>query len=232
MNSNENANPTHPTVMSPVDDDLDMDAPQISTLRDENTPPPTRTSKFRVKLLVPDRKSPPSAAASARKSDAPSGPTPIPSDDDDDDDLEQESDEEVDQLIDDDVVARTSTPLAPNALVPAKRKAPAKKPRSRKNDKQDKEPAKLAEGERSPHSISSRLTSAEPQEQADRLDGPESTTAVPERPPPKKRAPPRKAPAPPRSKAKATKWVWLTSFHSLLDSCTQAIDYLIPRCRR
>src|ERR1700733_5144090 len=43
---------------SDMDQDVDMDAPQISTLPEEETPPPqpTRTSKFRVKLLVNEAK--------------------------------------------------------------------------------------------------------------------------------------------------------------------------------
>ena len=37
-------------------DDVDMDAPQISTLREETTPEPNPArSKFRVKLLVADK---------------------------------------------------------------------------------------------------------------------------------------------------------------------------------
>lgn len=129
--------------MSVVDEDVDMDAPQISTLREEDTPPPTRTSKRVVKLLVVDKKgkgksSSPSIALATRKN-AQNGPTPVHSDE------EVEEEEEEDQLIDDDELP-TSTAPVPGTSSGTKRKAPTKKTRPRKMEKQDKEPDKPLPG--------------------------------------------------------------------------------------
>lgn len=171
--------------MSAVDEDVDMDAPQISTLHEENTPPPTRTSKFRVKLLVGEKKnkgkgSPPSVSVAARKS-AQSGPTPVPSDED------VEEEDEEDQLIYDDDGPATSTVATTNTTVGTKRKAPAKKPRPRKSEKQDKDADKT-----------------EPQERGEQPEESAPSVAVVEKAP-KKKAAARKAPAASRAKGKATK---------------------------
>ncbi|KIM70103.1 hypothetical protein SCLCIDRAFT_19058 [Scleroderma citrinum Foug A] len=173
--------------MSAVDEDVDMDAPQISTLREEDTPPPTRTSKRVVKLLVVDKKgkgksSSPSIALATRKN-AQNGPTPVHSDE------EVEEEEEEDQLIDDDELP-TSTAPVPGTSSGTKRKAPTKKTRPRKMEKQDKEPDKPLPGY---------------QERAAELDEPSApSTAVHEKLTPKKKAPPRKA-AVSKSKGKTTK---------------------------
>jgi len=132
--------------MSVVDEDVDMDAPQISTLREEDTPPPTRTSKRVVKLLVGDKKgkgksSSPSIALAARKN-AQNGPTPIHSDEEVE---EEEEEEEEDQLIDDDELPTSAAP-ASGTSSGTKRKAPTKKPRPRKMEKQEKEPDKPVPG--------------------------------------------------------------------------------------
>lgn len=86
-----------------------MDAPQISTLREEETPEPqptpARTSKFRVKLLVSEGKRAGSQTSSSSRK-------PQQGDSDDEDELEEE--EEEDQLIDDD----DDTRPAPAAPVP------------------------------------------------------------------------------------------------------------------
>ena len=76
-------------------EDVDMDAPQISTLREETTPEPNpaRSSKFRVKLLVNDKAAEgPKAGSTSSKHGRP----------DSDDDEDEDEDEEEDQLIDDD----------------------------------------------------------------------------------------------------------------------------------
>lgn len=124
-------------------DDVDMDAPQISTLREEATPPRSRGSKFRVKLLVSDKKgsgksSSPSVPAAMRKS-APQNQTLPQAQSEEDVDEE----EEEDQLIDEDEPAPSvSAPIA-SVSAGTKRKAPPKKPsRPRKSDKQDKEDKK------------------------------------------------------------------------------------------
>ncbi|KAI0690745.1 hypothetical protein BC835DRAFT_1363143 [Cytidiella melzeri] len=88
-------------------DDIEMDAPQISTLREEDTPEPqpaqsrSRTPKFRVKLLVGEGKRAGSATVTAQKV-----PYIARSDD-------EEEDDEEDQLIDDDEEEE------PKAVLPA-----------------------------------------------------------------------------------------------------------------
>ena len=78
-------------------DDVDMDAPQISTLREEETPEPQPTqsankaSKFRVKLVVGEGKRAGSAQITHEKVPY------VPHSEDEDDE-----DDEEDQLIDDD----------------------------------------------------------------------------------------------------------------------------------
>lgn len=107
-----------------MNEDVDMDAPQISTLREEETPEPqpnpSRTSKFRVKLVMSEGSKRPgfSAGPSTKKSVA-RGET-----DDDEDD------EEEDQLIDDDdEVPRAPAPVAVVSAPPPveKRAAGAKR---------------------------------------------------------------------------------------------------------
>lgn len=115
-----------------MDGDVDMDAPQISTLREEETPPPQR-SKFRVKLVVKD---PRPSTSTMRKQFA-----GAPSEDDD----EEEEDEE-DQLIDDDDDDMNPTPpvsgpsLAPAPPPPRAAPEPPKRktPRGRRPRKTDK----------------------------------------------------------------------------------------------
>ncbi|KAI0718922.1 hypothetical protein C8T65DRAFT_637391 [Cerioporus squamosus] len=92
-------------------EDVDMDAPQISTLRDEASPEPhPAPSKFRVKLLV-NNKSESSKAGSVSSKHGRAD-----SDDDDDDD----EDEEEDQLIDDD----DDEVVKPAPAIPAQVAAP------------------------------------------------------------------------------------------------------------
>lgn len=184
-----------------MDDDVDMDAPQISTLPQvEATPPPSRGSKFRVKLLVSDKKgkgksSPPSAPTAARKGAAQSQTQPQAQSEE-----ELDEEEEEDQLIDDD----EPTPSISAPVAGTKRKAPKKPSRPRKSDKQDKGDKKpdgeaflyvAAHGTKRPLLI-------EPQEPPD-MDG-QSASAAPlsEKPPPKKKAAPRKTAAPSKPKIK------------------------------
>lgn len=140
-----------------MDDDVDMDAPLISTLCEEATPPPSRGSKFRVKLLLGDKKgtgksSSPSVPAAARKSVLQNQTQSQPQSEE-----EVDEEDEEDQLIDDDEPAPSIS--APVASVPTgtKRKAPPKKPsRPRKADKQDKEDKK-PDGESFIHFLTSLL---------------------------------------------------------------------------
>ena len=69
-------------------DDVDMDAPQISTLREETTPEPNpaKSTKFRVKLLVNDK------AEGSRAGSISSKHGRAESDDEDDEEDEDEED--------------------------------------------------------------------------------------------------------------------------------------------
>lgn len=180
-----------------MDEDVDMDAPQISTLREETTPPPpSRTSKFRVKLLVTEKKgkgksSSPIVSTTNKKAvplpPPPPPPPPAPQARAHSD-VDVEEEEEEDQLIDDEdeLQQSASTPAISTSTGGTKRKAPARKPKPRKSEKQDKDVDKK------PH---------ETGEQVDTQDT--STPAVADKPPPKKRAPPRRPAAAQRSRAKA-----------------------------
>lgn len=98
-----------------------MDAPTISTLRDDDSPPPP--TKFRVKLVVKDK------------------PVERPAHSDDDDDDEQE----IDELIDDEPAKPTLNPivLPPMRDISPKKKSSAKR-KPRKSDKDSKSKEKVA----------------------------------------------------------------------------------------
>ena len=194
---------------TPMDDDVDMDAPQISTLREDDTPPPARGSKPRVKLLVSDKKgkgksSPPSVSAATRKSVSQNQTQPQPQ-------TEEEVDEEdeEDQLIDDDEPAPSISAPVASVSTGTKRKAPPKKPsRPRKGDKQDKEDKK-PDGEPCPRFLYVVVRGTlklplliEPREPPDTDGQSVSAAALPEKPPPKKKAPPRKTAAASKPKIK------------------------------
>lgn len=106
-----------------MSEDVDMDAPQISTLREDDTPepPPTpaRTSKFRVKLLVNEGKRAGSLASTSSQKPARA-----------DSDEEDEDEEEEDQLIDDDDEAPKPAVLPP-PVVPSTRGTAPKRGRGR-----------------------------------------------------------------------------------------------------
>ncbi|KAG9313950.1 hypothetical protein JVU11DRAFT_4724 [Chiua virens] len=153
-----------------MDDDVDMDAPQISTLREESTPPPARGSKLRVKLLVGDKKG-------TGKSSSPSVP------------LRHGRPPHRTQLSRS--PNRTPSTAAPVASVSAgtKRKAPPKKPsRPRKNDKQDKEDKKPDEPQEPPENELLSQRNPRPKKKA----APRKTTAAPK---PKIKVPPKGAKA-------------------------------------
>ncbi|KAJ7431730.1 hypothetical protein B0H11DRAFT_2217976 [Mycena galericulata] len=110
------------------DNDVDMDAPQISTLHQEDSPPPPQR---RVKLLVKDTRDGGQASSSRKRALS------------DDDELEED---EEDELIDDEDVVPSIVvpPVAPSSSAAdssAKRKAPSKR-KPRKSEK------KIAEEER------------------------------------------------------------------------------------
>ncbi|KAJ3545542.1 hypothetical protein NM688_g5614 [Phlebia brevispora] len=105
-------------------EDVEMDAPQISTLRDEETPEPqptpARTSKFRVKLLVNENKAKRNGGSGPSASHKHSAPS-VESEEEDEDEEEEE-----DQLIDDeDEESKTAVPST--AATPDKRGTAAKR---------------------------------------------------------------------------------------------------------
>lgn len=105
--------------------DVDMGTPQISTLREEETPPPQPSrGKFRVNLLVGEKSGSTGPSISSGKPRAES--------DEEEDELEQDELEE-DQLIDDDDEAiqlkRTLSVTIPPPAKPKPRK------RARKSEK-------------------------------------------------------------------------------------------------
>lgn len=110
--------------------DVDMGTPQISTLREEETPPPQPTKgKFRVNLLVGEK------AASAGPSTIPKKPAVGESEEE-----EEEQDElEEDQLIDDDDEAIQLNKRPLSVTIPAAKPKPRKRPR-----KSEKVESKLA----------------------------------------------------------------------------------------
>ncbi|KAK7686632.1 hypothetical protein QCA50_010232 [Cerrena zonata] len=119
--SNSHSFPHIPAMAS---EDVEMDAPQISTLREDETPEPdptpARTTKFRVKLLVGGGK----AGSSSSKTQM---SQPESEDDDEDDD----DDDEEDQLIDDDdeeePEVKVVTPSPAVSAAPSARGTPVKR---------------------------------------------------------------------------------------------------------
>ncbi|CDO73122.1 hypothetical protein BN946_scf185007.g176 [Trametes cinnabarina] len=100
-------------------EDVDMDAPQISTLREDNSPEPQPAPpKVRLKLLVSEKGQSSKAGSTSSKH------ARADSDDDEDD----EEDDEEDQLIDDDDdEVPKPTPSIPPPVAPAARGSPAKR---------------------------------------------------------------------------------------------------------
>ncbi|KAF9447030.1 hypothetical protein P691DRAFT_803038 [Macrolepiota fuliginosa MF-IS2] len=125
--------------IQPMDDDVDMDAPQISTLPEEKTPPPkgTRRPKQQPRKSMPKQPKPASGPSfpSWRKPTAAAGS---------DDEAADEPEEEEDQLIDDEddnpVPTPASTSTKTSEAAP-KKKAPAKR-------KSNKEPGAEDEGKK------------------------------------------------------------------------------------
>ncbi|KAF4573412.1 hypothetical protein AB1N83_007731 [Pleurotus pulmonarius] len=118
-----------------MDNDVDMDAPQISTLREEETPPPPKVTTRRIRLVVKE-KPPASPAPSVARTQAT----------EDDADNDNDEDEE-DQLIDDDNDDAASVPPVVETPSPTKRKAAAK----RKPRKSEKQTPQAAQDEKKVH---------------------------------------------------------------------------------
>ncbi|KAJ3981652.1 hypothetical protein F5890DRAFT_1534291 [Lentinula detonsa] len=117
-----------------MDEDVDMDAPQISTLREQSTPPPSTSSTAPPPAVRHHQQQQPTQRSSNGE------------------DGEEDEDDQEDQLIDDDDPIRPSDlppPPRPTAefsagLSPAKRKAPAKR-KPRKSEKRPPEEGRLKE---------------------------------------------------------------------------------------
>lgn len=109
-----------------MDEDVDMDAPQISTLREEVTPPPPQRTGIRVKLVVGKKNAGPTVTVPSKRPHT-------------EDEADEDEDQE-DQLIDDDddVSAKPSkAPARPVEATP-KRKAPVKR-KAKKTEKKSSE---------------------------------------------------------------------------------------------
>ncbi|KAI0334431.1 hypothetical protein GY45DRAFT_1367609 [Cubamyces sp. BRFM 1775] len=99
-------------------EDIDMDAPQISTLRDETSPEPSLIPKVRLKLSVDKGQSSKAGSTSSKHARA-------DSEEDDDEDDEDEEDQLIDD-DDDDVPAKPAPAIPPPVSAPA-RGSPAKR---------------------------------------------------------------------------------------------------------
>jgi Wiskott-Aldrich syndrome protein len=193
-----------------MDEDVDMDAPQISTLREEVTPPPAPKSASASRRNKTSTK--------PRTADFPTWTRPVRKEPQTEEEFD-EPEEEEDQLIDDDDMK----PIPPAALSASrsgdstsKRKSPAKK-KPRKNDKRVVDDGKNA-GEKAVPTQSEAppltwLASEQQQHDDVHAEQPASTDAVelvppqvvsPKKPPPKvPKAKPPKPPTATTSKAKA-----------------------------
>lgn len=124
-----------------MDEDVDMDAPQISTLRDEESPPPARVSKFRVKLLLKQSKETGVSSGSGSRRSSLAGQN----------DFDEEEEDEEDQLIDDDdddtsTKVSAPVPVSRPAESSSKRKTTVKR-RPRKSDRRVAEEKRAKEKE-------------------------------------------------------------------------------------
>lgn len=189
-----------------MDDDVDMEAPQISTLREEATPPPA-SMKSKSKL-TPWLK-PPGWSKGPNSSPLQSGKSPHSPFAREDQD---EPEEEEDQLIDDDDDApQPSAENIQNRKLPAKRK-------SRKGNKtagdmvvkpKEKAPDPAGAQNLAPTMSCFKATPAESHEDAEtanisQINTPNDAAVVKA----KKKASPRKPPTIPRAKLKLVKYVY------------------------
>ncbi|KAM6498802.1 hypothetical protein JOM56_006750 [Amanita muscaria] len=197
-----------------MDEDVDMDAPQISILRDEDSPPPQRKAASRKQKASP-------------KKAAPEFPyLPRPRKDNLSDEEYDEPEEEEDQLIDDDDEKPAQTPVSASgrsAEAGQKRKVPSKR-KPRKTDKKADEEKKGKEKQNQqsvpPMTVEPSETEPPPLEtMGDTITVDPALNNVPQNAlpvivepgtglkppaPSKKKAAPRKPPAAPRQRAKIT----------------------------
>ncbi|KAF8633534.1 hypothetical protein AX15_001339 [Amanita polypyramis BW_CC] len=196
-----------------MDEDVEMDAPQISILREEESPPPQRKT-------ASSRKSKPTPKAKTGEFPF----LPRPRKESISDDEYDEPEEEEDQLIDDDddelnKPTPTQTPVKPTEAG-QKRKAPSKR-KPRKAEKKIEEDKKAKE--KQPLQVISQTNIGVPETEPPQpditgdaavvdvahdnvtQDMPIEPSPIPKPPAPsKKKATPRKPPAAPRQRAKLT----------------------------
>ncbi|KAH9486440.1 hypothetical protein JR316_0000505 [Psilocybe cubensis] len=192
---------------SEMDDDIDMEAPQISTLREEETPPPQPPKK----LVINPRKRPAATPASTE----PWSGTKKKKESNE----EEEDEELIDELIDDDddELAKPSPSSQPGRSTEStsKRKLSVKK-KARKSDKKTTEGEKKVKEKGSQptgaHNLAPTMSCfkanlAESHEDIEIVNSsptnhPGGESSVPKA---KKKASPRKPPTVPRPKAKVAK---------------------------
>jgi hypothetical protein len=176
-----------------MDEDIDMDAPQISILREEETPPPVQKSASTSRRGK--------ASAKPRTADFPTWPRPVRKEPQTEEEFE-EAEEEEDQLIDDDD-DDDMKPVPPTALSagrsgdpPSKRKSPAKK-KPRKSDKRTADDGKNAGEKAVPTHSEAPLTWLASEHHEDSHPEQIGTSSAAELVPPKvvplKKSPPKRA---------------------------------------
>lgn len=180
---------------SEMDDDADMEAPQISILRTEDTPPPVHRKAAANPKKRPAASMATSAESRGRKEDG---------------EAEDEEDQLVDELIDDDSVDPSKGASRSTGDAGQKRKAPAKKKarKEKKHGEPDKKGKdKVTSSEGGGHTIAPTLSifKANPADHGEDGDSPTSVSVGMDLPTPKgkKKASPRKPAATARAKAPA-----------------------------
>ncbi|ESK95274.1 hypothetical protein Moror_3965 [Moniliophthora roreri MCA 2997] len=117
-----------------MDQDVEMDAPEISTLREESTPPPSKASSnpgFRLKLVVKDKTKTIASSSAGRQYG-------------DEDDGDEEDEDQEDQLIDDEDAPISSAALGGQASTSSKRKAAASSTQPKRKSRKSENGKKLS----------------------------------------------------------------------------------------
>jgi len=194
----------HPRASgSEMDEDVDMDAPQISTLRDDESPPPQQHKKATV---TPKKRNP---AATTSVETWVRGNTGVAGGE-----VDEEEDQLIDELIDDEENASLVKP-SPSSRTsdPQKRKVSLKLKQPRKADKKTGNGEKKAKVSQptgaqtlAPTMSIFKANPTEAHEDLDHLNSsPAPRPGDPSAPKSKKKVSPRKPPTIPRAKTKVTK---------------------------
>lgn len=200
------SNRRQPVSEDEMDEDVDMDAPQISTLREEESPPPQPQKK--PTISIKKRAPPPSASAESWSVGTV----------DKEPEIEDEEDQLIDELIDDDDNddAPKPSPSGRSADTPQKRKLSAKrKPRKeRKTGEVEKKVKEKVSQPTGAHNLAPTMSCfkailAESHEDTEIVtSSPMHPTGDPFASKAKKTSI-RKPPAIPRAKAKVAKYVFI-----------------------